>query len=809
MLQRDPNLPLSPAAKNRSVIKRVQQTPFERPPSGPVVAGRVVSGGAGGRAVRRPLPDRAAALGTIPGMGGVANAGASRSRRGALRLGTIIFMLAIIAAGGMTWASFTGRLGFGKKQATRYVTEKVKKGPLEITVTERGSLDSAANVTLVSKVEGTTTIIKIVEEGTTAQKDQVLVELDSSKLRDQETQQRIVVEQADAALKQAIEKRAIQLTQNESDINAADLKVRLADLDLEQYVKGDYEKEKSDLKGKKTLAEEELKRAQESYDFSKESAKKGYVSQSALEAARISMVQKEFALNVAISSVDVLEKYMFRRQIEEKKANADEFKQELKRVRLKASAAMAQADADLSACRLTAEVESSKLDKLRQQIENCKLIAPQDGEVVYANTGSDRRGGSDAAIIQEGSQVRERQAIINLPDFTRMQVNAKVHESRIGFIREGLECLIRTEAAQGEIFNGVIFSVSSVPLSGNWPNRDLKEYATVVRLTDPVEKVRRLKPGLSAEVQVKVDYIPSCLYVPVQAVITVGNKQYGFPVINGVPETREVKVGKTNDVSLEIQEGLAEGEDVLMNPRIVLSKEISRLEDLAKEEEEKVKAEEATKRPAGSTVVPSMPSAGPSSAGAMGPPGGVPGGGPGGMAGGRGPRGDGAGGPPGPGGPGGGRGGPGGAGGGRGGFGNMSVEDRFKRSDTNGDGKITEDEVPEERRQFVMQADANGDGTVTLEEFTARMSQLGGGRPGGAGGPPGGGAGGPQAATEPGAPAANMKIETTVANPRAEAEPRGAEVGGVQAAESSTAKSAGKQPVETALGANPAAGGGK
>jgi HlyD family secretion protein len=658
-----------------------------------------------------------------------------RLRSGFLRVGPTIFVILLIAAGGVGWASYTGRLGFGKTQSVRYVTEKVKKGPLEISITERGSLDSAANVTLVSKVEGTTTIIKIVEEGTTAKKDQILVELDSSKLRDSETQQRIVVEQADAALKQAIEKRAIQLTQNESDKNAAALKLKLAELDLTQYQEGDFKNQKADLEGKQTLADEEWKRTLESYEFSKESAKKGYVTQSALEASRISVLQKELALEVARLSVTVLNKYTYERQMAEKVANAKEFKLEQERVDRKASAAMAQADADLSACRLTAEVETSKLEKLRSQIANCKIIAPQDGEVVYANMQSDRRGGgSDAAVIQEGAQVRERQAIINLPDFSRMQVNAKVHESRIGFIREGLECTVRTEAAQGEEFNGIISSVSSVPLSGSWPNRDLKEYATVVRLTDPVEKVRRLKPGLSAEVIVKVDYIPSCLNVPVQCVITVGNKQYAFPVVNGKPETREVKAGKTNDVTLEIKEGLDEGQDVLMNPRMILSKEIGQLEDLAKAEDEKSRANEATTRkPAGSPDL-------------KGPTGGPDGG-----MGGRGPRSPGEGGPggPGAGGPGGGRGGQGGGGGaggpagGRGGFANMSPEDRFKMSDTSGDGKITADELPDERRRaMIMQADANSDGAVTLEEYKAKPPQFGGGRGGpGAGGP--GGRGGP------------------------------------------------------------------
>lgn len=646
-------------------------------------------------------------------------------RGGFLRVSTLLILLTVLIVGGGTgWAVITGRLSLGKSQVVRHITEKVKRGPLEVSITERGSLDSAANVTLISKVEGSTTIIRIVEEGTSAKEGEVLVELDSSKWRDQETQQRIVVEQAEAALKQAIEKREIQITQNESDINAAKLKWDLAVLDLEQYEKGDFEKERDDLEGKQTLAQEELKRAEESYEFSKENAKKGYVSQSALEAARISKVQKQLARDVARTAVKVLTEYSYKRQIAEKRANTVEFEKELERTKRKALAAMAQADADLTASTLTAEVERSKLNKLRDQIAACTMRAPQDGEVVYANnSSSDRRGSSDAASIMEGAQVRERQAIINLPDFTRMQVNAKVHESRIGFVREGLRCIVRTDANHGEEFNGVIQSVSSVPLSGNWPNRDLKEYATVVRLTDPVEKVRKLKPGLSAEVKIKVDYIPDCLYLPVQAVVTIGSKRYAFPIVNGQPEAREVQVGLTNDIHVEIKGGLKEGDDVVMNPRAVSSKEIGELEDAAKIEEENSKAAEAKKPQPASEIPedrarsnrrPKSLQGGDQVAGASEP----------GRAD-RGPNGSGSrtaagsgagGGPAGAGG----RGGPGGPGGPGGGFDPAAI---FARNDKDGDGKLTGDEISERMRPNLAEIDTDGDQSISMEEFTASIAK--------------------------------------------------------------------------------------
>jgi len=624
-----------------------------------------------------------------------------------------------LLGGGVYLLQATGVISLGGPVKTNYVTTDVVRGDLEIKVSAKGNLDSASNVTLVSEVEGTTTIIRILPEGTAAKKGQVLVELDSSKMRDQYTQQQIKAEQADASYLQAMEKEAIQRTQNESDIAAAELKVMLADLDLEKYEFGEFEQKRKEIQGKINLAKEKLTRAEDTLEFSMRNIRKGYVTVAELEANKIAVSQAQNELALAEEEMRVLVNYDKRRQLAEKRANAEEFKRDLERVKRKASAALAQATADLKAAKLTSEVEKSQLDKLGQQIEKCKIIAPQDGEVVYANLQGDRRG-DQQVVIQEGATVRERQAIINLPDFSKMQVTTKIHESRIGMVSHGLKAKVKVDAVPGRVFNGVVESVSSVPISGNWRQPDLREYLAVVRIVDPVSEVKDLKPGLTAEVQIMVETVRDALLVPIQSVAKLGKQNLVFVVKNGRPEMRKVSVGKTNDEFVQLlepkssdpSEGVAVGDQVLMNPWEYLRALQREVEAEAKEKgEEPGEAKEGTKDEGGFPTAPS----GPGTGGSGGPGGRGPGGGPGG-------------------------GGPGGRGpGGRGGS-PPDPSAAFARSDKNSDGKLSTDEVPSFLAS-VADLDKNGDTFIDLEEFKQGLSALqrargaGGGAAAGGGGP--------------------------------------------------------------------------
>ncbi len=542
----------------------------------------------------------------------------------------------------------------------------------------QGNLDSQSNVSLISEVEGTTTIISIVDEGTQVKEGDVLCELDSSPIREKAKQQEITVTQSEAAHAQSIEALAIQLKQNESDIANAELLWELAKLDLESYRDGEFPQLQKAGNGDVALAEEELLIAQENYTFMQEQVKKGYKTQNDREGARIGVKEKEFKLDSAKEKLKVLTKYAMRRQMAKLEADASELERELERVKLKAKSAETQYTKDVEALKLTYEVEQERYNLSLKQIEACVLKAPQNGEVVYASMAGGR-GSREPVSIEEGASIRERQAIINLPDVTKMKVNARIHESLIGAVKKGLPARIRVDAYPGQFFNATVDAVSPVPMAGSWPNTDLREYATEIFLTDEVAKIRKLRPGLTAQVEILIDNRSDVLQVPLQAIVTIANKQFAF-VYNsrGKSERREVQIGQSNESHVEVKDGIEEGEEVVLNPRSRFSKEIGDLEAvLTKDQDKKLsnmkptsKGKPDAKPGGGKPSKDSGKSGGPQSSGSQRP---------------------------------------------QGGFDPAAI---ISRLDKDGDGQISKAEASGRMKDGFDQMDANKDGKISKEEFS-------------------------------------------------------------------------------------------
>jgi multidrug resistance efflux pump len=109
--------------------------------------------------------------------------------------------------------------------------------------------------------------------------------------------------------------------------------------------------------------------------------------------------------------------------------------------------------------------------------------------VIHANE-RDRR--STEITIKEGAAVRERQSIIQLPDLGRMQVKAKVHETKVELLKIGMPARI---TVQDRVYKGKVVAVANQPEPGGWFSASVKEYAATVSIDG---EIAGLKPGMTA-----------------------------------------------------------------------------------------------------------------------------------------------------------------------------------------------------------------------------------------------------------------------------------------------------------------------
>ena len=175
----------------------------------------------------------------------------------------------------------------------------------------------------------------------------------------------------------------------------------------------------------------------------------------------------------------------------------------------------------------------------------------------------DRQGNSDF-IVEEGATVRERQAIVHMPDSNSMQVEISINESLIQFIEPGMPAKITPVGMGDMVLRGKVQKVNRYPEPTGWRKANVKEYKAFVQIDNAPDTLRS---GLTASVTIECSFVHDALKVPVQAVYAHGNQFYCMIHDGKKWIAKPVVCGPTNDMFYVIESGLQEHDRVALNPR--------------------------------------------------------------------------------------------------------------------------------------------------------------------------------------------------------------------------------------------------
>lgn len=570
----------------------------------------------------------------------------------------ILFATPIIA--GIVWYRYQGASLFGGNEDNRPLVQMVTVGPFDHVVIEQGEIESSSNNEVKCQVKSRgysgVSIISVLDEGTLVKKGDQICQLDSSAFEDELQAQRIRVSAAEAT------------------VISSEAALKQAEISREEYLQGTYLTERKAILSETALAQQSLRTTELSLASAERLAAKGTLTSLQIEAEQFAVSNARNQLEAAQGRLRVLDELTKQKML------------------VQFDSTIETARAKLSSDNSTLEEERGKMKEIEAQIKACDVRAPADGQIVHANRYSSR-GGSAEFVVEPGAILREQQTIVLLPDPSKMQVKAKVNESRVSLLREGMPVKIQVGSVADDLV-GTIVRVNKYAEPGGFFSSSVKEYATYIRIDNPPPTIRT---GMTAECRIFVKQIPRALQIPVNAVYETKGHYFVLKEKGSGWDTVEVKVGATNEMFVTIDNGLGETDKVVLNPRGHLDKmKIPEIEDVP--DREKLAAAAAA---AAATDGPSR-SGGEGSKAGGGSPGAI-------------------------------------------------LDMIMQRVDTDGDGKISKEEAAADERMGANFAsnDKNSDGFVDKAELQATVSRMsksksgkGGGRGPGGGGPGGGGPGG-------------------------------------------------------------------
>ena len=477
-----------------------------------------------------------------------------------------IVLILIIAAGATGYALYTQKFK-SKSGSNELSLFTVKQGPLTISVVEAATIKARDVEIIKSEVEGNTTVLWVIDEATKVKKGDKLIELDASGLKDEKDKQSIVVLNAETASVIAAETLEVAKNKAKSDVEQAELTLKFAKMDLVKYEVGEYPTQLKDSEEKIKIAEKEEKRTLEKYEGSAKLFKEKYISATEMKSDEISWRKAQLDLTLQQNQLKLLTDHTHKRTLEELKSNVNQAEMALDRVKRKADADIFEAEAQLKAAQAKHEREKSILDKLEQQISKATIYAPNDGIVIYASSTRASWRSNDEPL-SEGESVHEREELFHLPKADLVSAVANIHEANLDKVKPGSPVSIKVDAVPGEVFTGVVGKIAMMPDARMvWMNPNLKVYKTEMFIDEkPGFEMSKLRTGMGCQVEVVSGYHENAVYVPIQAVITVGEQPTVYVYENGKTKPRSVEIGEDNNRMVHIISGLKKGEQVLMTP---------------------------------------------------------------------------------------------------------------------------------------------------------------------------------------------------------------------------------------------------
>ena len=324
---------------------------------------------------------------------------------------------------------------------------------------------------------------------------------------------------------QRVEKGALLLTMNTATLEKESREVQSKFFQAEQKHQEllNWQKGTDVAKARRsfTKATTALDNARKQVDVSEQLFKKDIIAESELESARTGFFNQTLDFKAAQEELDVV------------KGKGDKVYVDIARL----------------------ELENARfaLDEVKQKLTGASLRSPVEGVVLRS---LDEKG-SNKKIIVPGVSVNQGEKLLTIGNLDSFSIRAKADEVDIGKIQVGQEVIVRGDAFLDTFLQGQVTHVSSNAIGGTSDNPEFDVIISISEMTQA--QVKRIRLGMTANVEITVYNKPSAILVPLNGVVISGGKKWVTikdPQTGSLREV-EVETGMTTMDSVEILDGLA------------------------------------------------------------------------------------------------------------------------------------------------------------------------------------------------------------------------------------------------------------
>jgi HlyD family secretion protein len=436
-------------------------------------------------------------------------------------------------------------------------TAVVEEGPFDISVVESGTLQALRSVTYASTIQSNQAkIIAMVPEGKLVQKGDMLLLFDGAPFEEEIRRTQAQLSLAEADIQKAQQDLKLQGIQNQEDLAAARQKVERSRLELADVTDGKGRLREEEAKAAVANAERDLDKAIGVHADLKPLLAEGFITKQELDRAAQAVERAKEDLELAKRRHGALVEFGRPLELSQAQADASLTRESARQLEAAAQYRLEQKRSAIAAAESRIAEANAKLALVRQQLARTEVRADVPGIVVY----KDVFFGSEQRKPQVGDQVWANQPLLILPDISKMVVETKVRETDIHKVERNQNVAVRVQAYPDLKLTGQVTLVGTLAQEEK-ERRGVKFFGVTVQIkeSDP-----RLRPGMTAAVEIQVERRDKVLRVPLEAVFERDGRHLCYVATRRGLVAREVVLGPSNRDFVVVEQGLRRGDRVAL-----------------------------------------------------------------------------------------------------------------------------------------------------------------------------------------------------------------------------------------------------